>query len=204
MTQEGGAVFSKTPPRRRKPRDAPEAPEAPLAVEPEPAPVVEPVAVGPVAAEPESALVDAVVVRLGGSRYALPMDDIAEVGRMPRLTRVPGMPSWVAGVANWRGRVLAMLDVRPLLGAPTVGFTAGARAVVLSRDGVVVALLTEGVEGVVPLDAERLEPPLPTLSTSAASLVSGHITTDAAPVAVLDLDTIFGLRSQLPRARRAG
>ena len=42
---------------------------------------------------------------------------VAEVGRLPKLTRVPGTPEWLSGVANWRGRILAVLDVRPLLGA---------------------------------------------------------------------------------------
>jgi len=53
---------------------------------------------------------EVVLVRLGGCRYALPMSAVAEVGRPPSLTRVPGLPAWVAGVANWRGRVLAVLD----------------------------------------------------------------------------------------------
>ena len=58
-----------------------------------------------------------VMLRLGGARYAVGMSAVAEVGRLPKLTRVPGTPIWLAGVANWRGRILAVLDVRPLLGA---------------------------------------------------------------------------------------
>ena len=62
-----------------------------------------------------AALTELVLVRLGGCRYALPMASVAEVGRPPALTRVPGLPAFVAGVANWRGRVLAVLDLRGLL-----------------------------------------------------------------------------------------
>ena len=74
-----------------------------------------------------------VLVRLGGCRYALPMASVAEVGRPPGLTRVPGLPSWVAGVANWRGRVLAVLDLR----GPTACelFTPADRDNVLARLG---------------------------------------------------------------------
>ena len=49
-----------------------------------------------------------VVVRLGGGRFALPMDAVAEVGRTPEVTRVPGTPAWVTGVTNWRGRILTI------------------------------------------------------------------------------------------------
>ncbi|MFL6139536.1 MAG: chemotaxis protein CheW [Frankiaceae bacterium] len=152
----------------------------------------------------QPAEVPTVVIRLAGSRYALEMDAIAEVGRPPRITRVPGVPSWVAGVANWRGRVLAVLDLRPLLSAPATPLSLTGRVVVLHRDGVTVGLLTERVEGVVPLDPERLEPVLPTLTASAAALIAGQVTDPAGPIALVDLDTVLRLRHQLPRVRRAG
>jgi hypothetical protein len=43
-----------------------------------------------------------------------------------------------------------------------------------------------------------------TLSGPAAALVAGHIGHALGPIALLDLDALFGLRAQLPRARRAG
>ena len=46
------------------------------------------------------------------------MADVAEVAALPAVTRVPGSPAWLAGVANWRGRMLPVLDLRPLLGPP--------------------------------------------------------------------------------------
>jgi purine-binding chemotaxis protein CheW len=88
-----------------------------------------------------SAPEEVVVVRLGGSRYALPMSAVAEVGRPPGLTRVPGLPAWLAGVANWRGRVLAVVDLRPLLAAGDE-LDRRARLVVLNRGGVPVGLLS--------------------------------------------------------------
>lgn len=151
-----------------------------------------------------AATTEVVVVRLGGSRYALPMDSVAEVGRPPALTRVPGLPGWLAGVANWRGRVLSIIDLRPLLGAPATGLDRRARLVVLNRGGVPVGLLTEGVEGTHLLDEEQVEPSLANLSDSAAGLLAGQTTSAAGPCGVLDLDAVYRLADTLPRARRAG
>jgi purine-binding chemotaxis protein CheW len=147
---------------------------------------------------------EVVVVRLGGSRYALPMDCVAEVGRPPSLTRVPGVPGWLAGVANWRGRVLAVLDLRPLLTAPVVPLDRRARLVVLHRANVPVGLLTEGVEGTHLLDDEQVEPALAHLPDTAADLLVGQITDGEGPCGVLDLDAVFRLADALPRVRRAG
>ncbi len=154
--------------------------------------------------EEQSEVTEVVVVRLGGSRYALPMESVAEVGRPPGLTRVPGVPSWLAGVANWRGRVLAVLDLRPLLAAPTGAFDRRARLIVLHRGGVSVGLLTEGVEGTHMLELEQLEPALAHLPDSASELLLGQTTDAGGPCGVLDLDALYRLTDALPRARRAG
>lgn len=142
-------------------------------------------------------------MRLGDSRYALPMSAIAEVGRPPGLTRVPGLPSWVAGLANWRGRVLAVLDLRPLLGASDESVDRKGRLVVLHRTDVRVGLLIEGVDGTVLLDPDRLEPAPAHLHASAAALLAGQVTDALGPLGVLDLDALLGLADSLPRARRA-
>ena len=147
---------------------------------------------------------EVVVVRLGGSRYALPMAAVAEVGRPPGLTRVPGLPNWLAGVANWRGRVLAVLDLRPLLSAATGAFDRRARLVVLHRGHISVGLLTEGVEGTQLLDAEQLEPVLAHLPAAASDLLLGQTTDGRGPCGVIDLDALYRLTEALPRARRAG
>lgn len=145
-----------------------------------------------------------VVVRLGGSRYALPMPAVAEVGRPPAMTRVPGLPGWVAGVANWRGRVLAVLDLRPLLSAEPRQLDRRGRLVVLSRNGMTAGLLTEGVEGTSDLDPEVMEPALVNLPTVTGALICGQVTDSHGPVGVLDLDAVFGLADTVARSRRAG
>jgi len=147
---------------------------------------------------------EVVVIRLGGSRYALPMEAVAEVGRPPGLTRVPGVPSWMAGVANWRGRVLAVLDLRVLLAAPSLALNRQARLIVLNRGGVPVGLVTEGVEGTRVLLDDQLESVLAHLPDAAAELLAGQITDAEGPLGVLDLDALFRLAEALPRARRAG
>ncbi len=143
----------------------------------------------------------AVVLQLGRSRYAVPMRAIAEVGHPPRVTRVPGLPDWLAGVVNWRGRILAVLDLRGVLGGDGDEPGVSARLVVLIRDGVTVGLLADAVSGTRTLP-DDLEPPLSTLPDPAAGLLAGHVTDDNGPVTVLDVAAVFRLREALPRGSR--
>lgn len=144
-----------------------------------------------------------VMLRLGGSRYAVGMSAVAEVGRLPKLTRVPGTPVWLSGVANWRGRILAVLDIRPLMGAPITPTGSLGRLVVLTEDNVTVGLLTEGVQGVIECDVDRLGPPPMSLDAEALALLHGQFTEPTGPIAVLDPTAVLALRLRLPAPRRA-
>ncbi|HVE97995.1 MAG TPA: chemotaxis protein CheW [Mycobacteriales bacterium] len=147
-----------------------------------------------------------VVVRLGGERFALPMDAVAEVGRMPGLTRVPATPAWVAGVANWRGRILGVVDIRFLLGitAAAGGREGAERMVVLTRPPVSVGLIAERVEGVLDVDIDTVEPPLLTLPPEAGALLLGQVSDPNGPVGVIDASAVFALRHRFGAVRRAG
>lgn len=142
-----------------------------------------------------------ILLRLGSSRYAVAMADVAEVAPVPGITRVPGAPPWLAGVANWRGRMLPVLDLRPLLAATTVPLASSARLVVLARGDVVAGVIAEAVPGVYDGELADPAPPPPTLTTEASALVVGQVSDGAGPVAVLDAAAVLALRDRVDRRR---
>lgn len=147
---------------------------------------------------------DHVVLRLGLGRYGLAAADVAEVVAMPRLTRLPGAAPWLRGLANWRGHVLPVLDLRPLLDVPTVPLATSARLVVLAVDDVEVGVVAEAVLGLVPVD-EACAPVPAALAPSAADLTVGLADVGpAGPVVVLGTSALLGLgrRVTAPRAGR--
>ncbi|AZQ64516.1 purine-binding chemotaxis protein CheW [Flammeovirga pectinis] len=52
-----------------------------------------------------------IVFRLGEEEYGLRIDQIKEVVITPRITQIPLTPSYVKGVANIRGNILAIIDL---------------------------------------------------------------------------------------------
>jgi len=52
-----------------------------------------------------------VVFKLGQEEYGLHIDQIKEVVITPNITRMPQTPSYVMGVANIRGNVIAIFDL---------------------------------------------------------------------------------------------
>jgi chemotaxis signal transduction protein len=146
--------------------------------------------------------VEAIVVRLGQDRFAADLASVAEVGRMPDITRIPGAPAWLAGVANWRGRILPVLDLRGLLGAHAARPSRSSRLLVLTDRGVLVGVVVDAVEDTMTLGSDVA--PVPAgLPAEAVGLLSGQLVRADGPVAVLDVDAVMRLRERLPRGRRS-
>jgi purine-binding chemotaxis protein CheW len=149
--------------------------------------------------------VGGVLLRLGHSRFSVPMADVAEVTGLPPVTRLPGAPAWLLGVANWRGRMLPVLDLRTVLGVPVTPLTSSARLVVVAdadTGALTAGVVAEAVTGVNDLDGALVAPPA-TLAPEAARLVAGQVADARGPIAVLDVAAVLALRDGVDRRRRA-
>src|SRR5437868_7031275 len=54
-------------------------------------------------------------IQVGGEHYALPIESISSVYEGQSITKVPCLPPGVAGIANIRGRIVLVLDLKALL-----------------------------------------------------------------------------------------
>jgi len=59
---------------------------------------------------------EALQFSLGEECYAFPSGQVSEVRQLEQLTALPSAPAFVAGLVNVRGRVVPVLDPRPLFG----------------------------------------------------------------------------------------
>jgi len=78
-------------------------------------------------------VLELVVFLLAGERYGIESRFVREVARLTRFTPVPGAPPFVLGVTNLRGEILALFDLRPLLGVVPEGVSDLGRIVVLGE-----------------------------------------------------------------------
>mgnify|MGYP000973112927 FL=1 len=57
-----------------------------------------------------------VVLRLGDARYGIPIDQVNEIIRYIAPARIPKAPGYMEGIISLRGKVLAAVNLRTLLG----------------------------------------------------------------------------------------
>lgn len=85
---------------------------------------------------------------LGREEFGIPVTQVREVIRVADITRVPHAPAHVRGVANLRGRILAVVELRSRLGLPPADLTPRSRVVVVEVRGCVLGLLVDAVRQV--------------------------------------------------------
>jgi purine-binding chemotaxis protein CheW len=132
---------------------------------------------------PEGAGHRYLVARAAGQRIAISLDDTREIIAVKALTRLPGAPSWVAGLLNVRGAVVTVLDVDARLG----GEMAQGPVVIVETGGRTFGLRVTGVEAVhltndAPLAVEA--------ARSADGVVSGMVPVGDSAALVLDVGAL--------------
>jgi purine-binding chemotaxis protein CheW len=80
---------------------------------------------------------------LGPELYAVPATQVHEVRPLGWLTRLPGMPAFLAGLINVRGRIVPVVDLRPLLGIASDDGPCMSVVLAAHRGGAVGLLVTD-------------------------------------------------------------
>jgi twitching motility protein PilI len=75
-----------------------------------------------------------VAFRMGGETFLVAREETREVLGYPAVvTRIPGAKNWVKGLANIRGQLLPMLDLRQFLGSGPTTAGRNTRVVVVNH-----------------------------------------------------------------------
>ena len=128
-------------------------------------------------------------LRLVGGRYAFEAALVTEVVRLGPLTRLPAAPSFLPGVFTHRGEVLPVLDIGQLVGQGAIPIRPSTRVAIVHCAPWKVAVISDGVEGLVTLPARAIEPP-PAESTGMAEFLSGVGRDRHGTLAILDLPRV--------------
>lgn len=89
-----------------------------------------------------------VAFRMGGETFLVAREETREVlGYPAAVTRIPGAKHWVKGLANIRGQLLPLLDLRQFLGSGATSPGRNTRMIVVNHREVPVGLMVDEVLG---------------------------------------------------------
>lgn len=111
--------------------------------------------------------------------FAVPMAPVQEIIRVPEVARLPLAPAALDGLANLRGRVLPILNLRRLFGTAEREADDATRALVIQL-GTPLGFVVDRVASVVSVDAGSIEPVRAIQSVVQADYLTGVINRPAA------------------------
>jgi twitching motility protein PilI len=89
-----------------------------------------------------------VAFRMGGETFLAAREETREVlGYPAAVTRIPGAKNWVKGLANVRGQLLPMLDLRQFLGSGATTSGRNTRVIVVNHREIPAGLMVDEVLG---------------------------------------------------------
>lgn len=143
----------------------------------------------PVEHAPEAAVtLEVLEFRLAHEHYAVETRLVRDVVPFRAFTPLPGVPAFVVGVVNVRGRVLPVINLKEFFELPDTGLTDLHRTIVVRRAGVELGLLADISLGVRTVSMDALQTSLPTVTGVRDDFLRG-VTGDR--LVVLDLDAIL-------------
>jgi len=96
---------------------------------------------------------------LGRENLAFPIGLVQEIVKPSAITRVPNAPSYVEGIANLRGNILPVVNLRKRLGMDLKEQDEATRVVVLNVNETATGMVVDGVSEVLHVDESAIEAP---------------------------------------------
>ena len=86
--------------------------------------------------------------RIGEEQFVASRDQVREVLKLPEsMTRVPGARRWMLGIANLRGHLLPLIDIKLLLGSGRTSLRRTTRVISVNHREIPAGLVVDEVHG---------------------------------------------------------
>jgi twitching motility protein PilI len=130
---------------------------------------------------------------LGSERFLVRRGQVREVMMMPpAVTNVPGSKDWVAGLANLRGQLLPIIDLRTFLGAGNSRTSRTARVLVAESNEVLVGIVVDEVYGFRRFSDNEFTADLPETEIRCERFLDGACVRGADVWAVFNIEKLLG------------
>ena len=125
---------------------------------------------------------------LKDEEFGFDIMSVQEIIRLPKMAKVPRTPAYVDGIANLRGVVLPVIDMRTRFGMERAEETDRTRVLVVDIDGVKTGLRVDRVKQVTRVMRSEIEPPPAAIRGTTSDYLEGVVKLDKGQRIVMALN----------------
>lgn len=129
--------------------------------------------------------------QLADQEYLFPIDQIQEVVILKQVTKTPQVPNYVEGVANLRGSIIPIINLRNLFGLEPKPTDAETRTIVVNLGTRSMGCTVDTVSQVLRIPDDSIRPAPETITVNGASYVAGFVRLNGRLMIVLDINELL-------------
>lgn len=132
-----------------------------------------------------------VTFKLGDEYCGFPIGNVISIEKLQSKARVPNAPSYLEGVINLRGEVIAVINLRKKLGLPEIPMDKDSRIIIINYDEITAGIIVDSSSEVIEIDAKNIDNPLLTETNKNHKYIKGIGKIDSGIVTILKIEEIF-------------
>jgi purine-binding chemotaxis protein CheW len=132
-----------------------------------------------------------VAFRIEHQTYAFRIEQIQEIVILSQVTRTPQVPDYVEGVANLRGSIIPIINLRKLFGLQPKPIDADTRTIVVNVGTRTVGCTVDTVTQVVRIAKDAVHAAPETVTGHGASYISGFARVQDQLIVLLEVDELL-------------
>jgi len=136
-------------------------------------------------------VVQFVAFRIENQTYAFRIEQIQEIVILTQVTRTPQVPDYVEGVANLRGSIIPIVNLRKLFGLETKQSDADTRTIVVNVGKRTIGCTVDNVTQVVRIGQDSIHAAPDTVTDHGASYISGFARVHEQLIVLLDVEQLL-------------
>jgi len=140
---------------------------------------------------------------LGDENYCIEIAQAKEVMKLSATTRVPNMPSFVVGIANLRGNIITVLDIRYFFGLERKEKKDEIIALITDVGRSSVGIMVDKIEDTIDIEEAAIQPPLSTLKGKLTGYTKGQVQVGKNILILLDLAKVLK-NEEIENLRKGG
>jgi len=132
-----------------------------------------------------------VAFKIENQTYAFRIEQIQEIVILSQITRTPQVPEYVEGVANLRGSIIPIVNLRKLFGLEPKPIDADTRTIVVNIGKRVIGCTVDTVTQVVRIVQDAVHAAPDTVTGHGASYIAGFARINDQLIVLLEVDELL-------------
>jgi purine-binding chemotaxis protein CheW len=132
-----------------------------------------------------------VVFSIDGEEFGLSIENISSIERMLEIFKIPNAPDYIEGLANLRGKVHTIFNLRKRFNLPSTEFDDNTKIIIVNTSSAEIGIIVDEVHEIVKVDEDQFSPMPNALSNLKDKFLSGTAKIDDRLIMILDSEKVL-------------